>query len=90
MALNPSNGSNLEHLALKGLTKQRIMGVIVICNLGVTLLSMHAVSVTACRSDGKFTDSQRVFASLMAGGVAGVVSWMPAIPFDVVKSLIQV
>ena len=43
-----------------------------------------------CRTDGKFTDSGRVFASLMAGGVAGVVSWAPVVPFDVVKSLIQV
>ena len=31
-----------------------------------------------------------MIASLAAGGVAGVVSWIPAVPFDVVKSLIQV
>jgi len=42
------------------------------------------------RTDGAFTDSRRVAASLIAGGVAGVVSWIPALPFDVVKSLIQV
>lgn len=41
------------------------------------------------RTDGKFTDSGRVFASLTAGGVAGVASWVIAVPFDVVKSLIQ-
>ena len=42
------------------------------------------------RTDDQFTDSSRVIASLTAGGVAGVVSWIPAVPFDVIKSLIQV
>ena len=46
--------------------------------------------VHECRTDGQFTDSGRVIASLTAGGVAGVVSWIPAVPFDVVKSLVQV
>jgi len=50
-----------------------------------TLLCVHEY-----RTDGQFTDRGRVIASLTAGGVAGVVSWIPAVPFDVVKSLIQV
>ena len=47
-------------------------------------------AVISRRTGGQFTDGRRVFASLAAGGVAGVVSWVPAVPFDVVKSLIQV
>ena len=43
-----------------------------------------------CRTEDKFTDSRRVLASLTAGGMAGVLSWIPALPFDVVKSLYQV
>lgn len=36
-----------------------------------------------------YTDRRGVFASLMAGGWAGVLSWMLVLPFDVIKSQIQ-
>lgn len=35
------------------------------------------------------TDSNGVFASLLSGGVAGVLSWLLIMPMDVVKSQIQ-
>ena len=34
-------------------------------------------------------DKQQVASNLIAGGLAGIATWVPAMPFDVVKSLIQ-
>lgn len=36
-----------------------------------------------------FTDTRRIVPSLLAGGMAGVVSWIAIMPFDVVKSIYQ-
>ena len=35
------------------------------------------------------TDSRELFASFMAGGTAGVLSWLLIMPFDVVKNTYQ-
>ena len=35
-------------------------------------------------------DNDGVIASLLAGGLAGITAWATAIPFDVIKSLMQV
>lgn len=37
----------------------------------------------------KLTDKREVFANLFAGGMAGVISWLAIMPFDVVKNLYQ-
>ena len=37
----------------------------------------------------KLTDSHGVIASFVAGGTAGVLSWLPVMPFDVIKSRLQ-
>ena len=37
----------------------------------------------------KWTDSAGVFSNLMAGGFAGVISWLLIVPIDVIKSQIQ-
>jgi len=35
-------------------------------------------------------DNNGVVASLLAGGTAGIAAWSIAMPFDVIKSLMQV
>ena len=35
-------------------------------------------------------DNDGVIASLLAGGMAGIAAWTTAMPFDVIKSLMQV
>lgn len=37
----------------------------------------------------KLTDSQGICANMMAGGLAGTISWAAILPFDVIKSRIQ-
>jgi len=37
----------------------------------------------------RLTDAHGVVASFVAGGFAGVLSWLPVLPFDVVKSRMQ-
>ena len=34
-------------------------------------------------------DTQQVVANLLAGGISGIATWTPIMPFDVIKSLIQ-
>ena len=40
-------------------------------------------------TDNNLTDNHGIFANLMAGGLAGVLSWSLIVPLDVVKSQIQ-